>query len=96
MSDQHSDPSSLWTRCRHHEQNPSTKGSSRLWHSSVLEPGSLRVWVIGGIINDLMQQPDHEVSARGTHLCHPDMMLAPIGEGGQLCEQRGEGVTNNC
>lgn len=50
-----SDPTSLWTRCRHHEQNPSSKGSSRLWHSAVLEPGSLRVWVIGGIINDFME-----------------------------------------
>ena len=66
MINKRSDPSSLWTRCRHHEQNPSSKGSARLWHSSVLEPGSLRVWIIGGIINDLMQ-PDQVVSISGIH-----------------------------
>jgi len=56
-----SDPSTLWTSCRHHEQNESSRGYARLWHSAVLEPVSLRVWVIGGIINDLMEQHDHEV-----------------------------------
>ena len=47
----------------------SRDGSARLWHTSVLEPVSLRLWVIGGIINDLINNEDAEVE-------HPWQILA--------------------
>ena len=62
------EPTSLWRRCRHQEMSPHYDGSARLWHAAVLEPVSRRLWVIGGILNDLMRIHSGEIE-------HPWQML---------------------
>lgn len=51
----------LWTRCKHHEKDPGIHGSARLWHQAVKEPTSNRVWVMGGVVSDIMRAAEHPI-----------------------------------